>query len=79
MTLDQIAIPDALRLQVQSILRDIGEADGVLELTRLGGIAEGFSLALSCSGALPAVGLDALEHLFNRAIGNRMADLRRAG
>lgn len=79
MTLDQISIPDPLREQVQNILSEIGEADGVLELTRLGGIAEGFSLALGCSNALPGVGLDALEHLFNRAIGNRMAELRRAG
>lgn len=76
MTLDQITMPDAVRSQVSSILIEIAEAEGVLELSRLGGISEGFCMGLGCCGAMAAADVDALEMLFTQAIGRRMADLR---
>ena len=76
MTLDQITMPDAVRSEVNGILIEIADAEGVLELSRLGGITEGFSLGLGCSGAMDAAAVDALERIFTQAIGRRMADLR---
>jgi hypothetical protein len=78
MTLDQITMPDAVRSQVNSILVEIADAEGVLELSRLGGITEGFSMGLGCSGAMAVSEVDALEMIFTQAIGRRMADLRHA-
>ncbi|MEG5262868.1 hypothetical protein TRP66_01045 [Pseudomonas sp. JDS28PS106] len=78
MTLEQIALPDAVRLQADGILIDIGQAEGVLELARLGGIVEGFALGLSSAQALPGMVVDALESALTRAINARMAALRQA-
>lgn len=78
MTLEQIALPDAVRLQADGILIDIGHAEGVLELARLGGIVEGFALGLSSAQALPGRAVDALESALTRAINARMAALRQA-
>lgn len=78
MTLDQINMPDAVRSQVNSILIEIADAEGVLELSRLGGITEGFSMGLGCSGAMEVTEVDALEMILTQAIGRRMADLRHA-
>ena len=78
MTLERIALPDAVRLQANDILIDIGQAEGVLELARLGGIVEGFALGLGCAQVLPAQTVDALESALTRAINARTAALRQA-
>ena len=78
MTLERITLPDALRVQANSILNEIGHAEGVLELTRLGGIVEGLALGLQCARAMSAPDVDALETELSRAIDDRMAALRHA-
>lgn len=78
MTLDKVAMPDVIRKEVNKILTDIERADGVIDLTHLGGIAEGFARGLTCVGAMRAADIDALEIAFSQAFDRRMAELRRA-
>jgi hypothetical protein len=78
MTFERITLPEPLRVQANSILDEIGQAEGVLELTRLGGIVEGLALGLRCTRAMAAPDVDALEAALSRAIDARMGALRRA-
>lgn len=78
MSYEQITLSEAVRSRVSSILTDIREAEGVLELAHLGGVAEGFAMALSCGDSLMTADIDAIEHVFTRAINARMAALRNA-
>ncbi|WP_434681390.1 hypothetical protein J3P77_09740 [Pseudomonas sp. R1-18] len=77
MTLDKVVMPDMVRKEVNRILSDIELADGVIELTHLGGIAEGFARGLTCVGAMRAADIDAMEIAFSQAFDRRMAELRR--
>jgi hypothetical protein len=77
MTLDKVVMPDVVRKEVTKILTDIERADGVIELTHLGGIAEGFARGMACIAAMRAADIDALEIAFSQAFDRRMAELRR--
>lgn len=78
MTLDKIVMPEVVRKEVTKILTDIERADGVIELTHLGGIAEGFARGIACIAAMRAADIDTLEIAFSQAFDRRMAELRRA-
>lgn len=76
MTLDKVVMPDVVRKEVNKILTDIERADGVIELTHLGGIAEGFARGLTSVGAMRSSDIDALEIAFSQAFDRRMTELR---
>lgn len=76
MSLPDLLIPDAVKTEAIQILADIERADGVLEMSQLAGVAEGFTRALTCSQALPQAELDTLERVFNSAVSRRMGVLR---
>ncbi len=78
MTLDNVVMPDVVRKEVNKILTDIKRADGVIELTHLGGIAEGFARGLTCVGAMRAADIDALEIAFSKTFDRRMTELRKS-
>lgn len=78
MTLDKVVMPDVVRKEVNKILTSIERADGVIELTHLGGIAEGFARGLTCVGAMRSADIDALEIAFSQAFDRRMAELSRS-
>jgi hypothetical protein len=75
MTLDKVVMPDVIRKEVNKILTDIEGADGVIELTHLGGIAEGFARGLTCVGAMRPADIDSLEIAFSQAFDRRMIEL----
>jgi hypothetical protein len=77
MTLDKVVMPDVVRKEVNKILADIERADGVIELTHLGGIAEGFARGMTCIAAMRLADIDALEIAFSQAFDRRMAELHR--
>ncbi|BAP45319.1 hypothetical protein NJC40_17085 [Pseudomonas sp. 21LCFQ02] len=76
MSLPDLLIPDAVKTEAIQILADIERADGVLEMSRLAGVAEGFTLGLACSQGLAQAELDTLERVFSSSVSRRMAVLR---
>lgn len=75
MNFEKIVMPDSVRKEALQILSDIERADDLLEVTRMGGIAEGFAMGVGCVGAVRPIELDALEIIFTQAFDRRLAEV----
>lgn len=76
MKFEEIVMPDSVRKEALQILSDIERTGDLLELTRIGGIAEGFAIGVCCVGALRPMDLDALEIIFTQAVDRKMMEVR---
>ncbi|WNW10203.1 hypothetical protein RRX38_03240 [Pseudomonas sp. DTU_2021_1001937_2_SI_NGA_ILE_001] len=76
MPLTHLSIPETIKTEAVQILADLENANGLLEMSQLAGVAEGFTRALGCVKALPQAELDTLERVFTSAVSRRMAALR---
>lgn len=73
MALEEIDIPEIIKKEAAEMIRRIDLAEGLLELSTLAGVAEGFIIGLNCLKALQPSDADALETLFSQAVARKMA------
>ncbi|GAB7529016.1 hypothetical protein PS3A_14250 [Pseudomonas sp. 3A(2025)] len=77
MSLADVVMTDPVRNEATTILAEIEKAEGLLEMSQLAGVAEGFTRGLACGVAITAKDLDALERMFDAAVSRRMWAIRR--
>jgi hypothetical protein len=73
MTLEEMNIPPSIKKEAADLIRRIELAEGLLELSTVGGMTEGFMIGVTCLKALRPADADALEILFSQAIDRKMA------
>jgi hypothetical protein len=72
MTLEEMNIPAVIKKEAADLIRRIELADGLLELSTVGGMTEGFMIGVTCLKALRPADADALEIMFSQAIDRKM-------
>jgi hypothetical protein len=73
MTLEEMNIPASIKMEAADLIRRIDLADGLLELSTVGGMTEGFMIGMTCLKALRPLDADALEIMFSQALDRKMA------
>lgn len=73
MTLEEMNIPAVIKTEAADLIRRIELAEGLLELSTVGGMTEGFMIGVTCLKALRPADADALEIMFSQAIDQKMA------
>jgi hypothetical protein len=73
MTLEEMNIPAVIKKEAADLIRRIELAEGLLELSTVGGMTEGFMIGVTCLKALRPADADALEVMFSQAIDRKMA------
>lgn len=77
MSLVDVVMTDVARNEAITILTEIEKAEGLLEMSQLAGVAEGFIRGLACGLAITPGDLEVLESVFDEAVSRRMAAIRR--
>ncbi|MBD8495450.1 hypothetical protein IFR09_03195 [Pseudomonas syringae] len=77
MSIADVVMTDTARHEALKILAEIEHAEGLLEMSQLAGVAEGFIRGLACGLAITPHDLEALERVFDGAVNRRMGALRR--
>ena len=72
MTLEEMNIPAVIKKEAADLIRRIELAEGLLELSTVGGMTEGFMIGVTCLKALRPGDADALEIMFSQAIDRKM-------
>lgn len=73
MTLEELDVAQTVKKEAADLVRRISVAEGLLELSTLAGMTEGFIIALNCLKVLQPSQTDALERIFSQAIDRKMA------
>ncbi|KQQ56076.1 hypothetical protein ASF84_12320 [Pseudomonas sp. Leaf127] len=77
MSMADVVMTDTARNEALKILAEIEQAEGLLEMSQLAGVAEGFTRGLACGLAITPEDLQRLEDVFDTAINRRMGAIRR--
>lgn len=78
MALEDMTIPVEIRREAADIIARIEHATGMLDASMVGGVAEGFLIALRCVNAITAKDIDQLERVFADATDEKMVSLRKS-
>jgi hypothetical protein len=76
MAKDKNMMADDVNKALDFIVAGVDEAEGVFDLTRLGGMAEGFAMGLNCMKSMQAAEIEQVEILLTQAFDRRIAELR---